>query len=57
VEKANDLLVARRQNGHGVHWSGEMSDSLAALRTLLLNREWEHYWQLADAPALRAAAA
>ncbi len=41
VEKANDLLVARRQKGRGMHWSGEMSDALAALRTLTLNREWD----------------
>jgi hypothetical protein len=45
VEKANDLLVARRQKGHGMHWSGEMSDALAALRTRMLNRGWEQYWQ------------
>jgi hypothetical protein len=45
VEKANDLLVARRQKGHGMHWSGAMSDALAALRTRMLNREWEQYWQ------------
>jgi hypothetical protein len=35
--------VARRQKGKGMHWSGEMSDALAALRTLRLNREWEQY--------------
>jgi hypothetical protein len=56
VEKANDLLVARRQKGKGMHWSGEMSDALAALRTLMLNREWERYWR-PQAPALLLAAA
>lgn len=45
VEKANDLLVARRQKGRGMHWSGETSEALAALSTLMLNREWERYWQ------------
>jgi hypothetical protein len=28
-----------------MHWSGEVSDALAALRTLMLNREWDRYWQ------------
>jgi hypothetical protein len=45
VEKANDLLGARRQKGKGMHWSGETSAALAALRTLMLNREWEQFWQ------------
>jgi hypothetical protein len=45
VEKANDLIVARRQKGRGMQWSLETSDALAALRTLLLNGGWERYWQ------------
>jgi hypothetical protein len=58
VEKANDLLVARRQKGKGMHWSGETSDALAALSTLKLNQEWECYWQQSDGrPAVLAAAA
>jgi hypothetical protein len=58
VEKANDLLVARRQKGKGMHWSGETSDALAALSTLKLNQEWERYWQQRDGqPAVPAAAA
>jgi hypothetical protein len=58
VEKANDLLVARRQKGKGMHWSGETSDALAALSTLKLNQEWERYWQQPQGqPALLAAAA
>ena len=57
VEKANDLLVARRQKGHGMHWSAAMSDALAAVRTLTLNREWEQYWHPEAPPALLAAAA
>jgi hypothetical protein len=44
VEKANDLLVAQRQKGAGMHWSVETSDALAALRTLMLNGGWERYW-------------
>ncbi len=45
VEKANDLLVARRQKHRGMHWSLETSDSLCALKTLMLNHGWELYWQ------------
>jgi len=45
VEKANDLIVARRQKGRGMQWSLETSDALAALRTLMLNRGWDRYWQ------------
>ncbi|MFL5804900.1 MAG: hypothetical protein ACJ8CR_24540 [Roseiflexaceae bacterium] len=45
VEKANDLIIARRQKGRGMQWSLETSDALAALRTLLLNGGWERYWQ------------
>jgi len=37
AEKANDLIVARRQKERGMHWSQETSDALAALRTLMLN--------------------
>jgi len=43
-EKANDLIVARRQKRKGMHWSLETSDALAALQTLMLNRGWELYW-------------
>lgn len=45
VEKANDLLVARRQKHKGMHWSLDTSDSLCALKTLILNHGWELYWQ------------
>jgi hypothetical protein len=45
AEKANDLLVARRQKRGGMQWSVQTSDSLAALRTLTLNDGWDAYWQ------------
>jgi hypothetical protein len=45
VEKANDLIVARRQKNRGMQWSEATSDGLAALRTLMLNGGWERYWQ------------
>jgi hypothetical protein len=44
VEKANDLIVAQRQKGTGMHWSEETSDGLAALKTLMLNGGWDRYW-------------
>jgi hypothetical protein len=45
VEKATDLIVARRQKRGGMQWSQETSVALAALRTLMLNSGWERYWQ------------
>ncbi len=45
VEKANDLIVARRQKNRGMQWSESTSDALAALRTLMLNGGWERCWQ------------
>jgi len=45
VEKANDLIVARRQKNRGEQWSQATSDALAALRTLMLNGGWDRYWQ------------
>lgn len=46
AEKANDLIVARRQKRRGMHWREASSDGLAALRTLLLNQEWDSYWRI-----------
>lgn len=45
AEKANDLIVARRQKRQGMHWSLATSDALAALKTLMLNGGWDLYWQ------------
>jgi len=44
VEKANDLLVSRRQKKKGMHWGVDTSLSLATLKTLVLNQAWEEYW-------------
>ena len=55
AEKANDLLVARRQKHHGMHWQEETSDALCALKTLLLNQGWDTYWQERRVPSLAAA--
>ena len=55
VEKANDLIVARRQKNRGMQWSAATSDGLAALRTLMLNGGWERYWQQREVLPLLAA--
>ena len=55
VEKANDLIVARRQKNRGMQWSAATSDSLAAPRTLMLNGGWERYWQRREVLPLAAA--
>jgi len=55
VEKANDLLVARRQKNRGMQWSKATSDALAALRTLMLNGGWDRYWQQHDVLPILAA--
>ncbi len=56
VEKANEVLVARRQKRGGMHWSLATSDGLTALRTLLLNGGWERYWAAAEVLPLAEAA-
>ena len=45
VEKANDLLVARRQKNRGMQWSEATSDALAALSIKVLNGGWDRDWQ------------
>ncbi len=55
AEKANDLLVARRQKHQGMHWSEETSVALMRLRTLRLNEDWDRYWQQRQLPSLLAA--
>jgi hypothetical protein len=45
AEKANDLIVSRRQKHKGMHWSEATADGLAALKTLVLNNGWDLYWQ------------
>lgn len=45
VEKACDLLVARRQKRKGMHWVERGADALCALQTLWHNRGWDRYWK------------
>jgi hypothetical protein len=55
VEKANDLLVARRQKNRGMHWNIVTSEALARLKMLQLNHEWDAYWAEGRLPSLVAA--
>lgn len=54
AEKGNDQIVAQRQKGAGMRWSQETSDALAALRTLVLNGDWDAYWCHRQLPSLLA---
>jgi hypothetical protein len=54
VEKANDLLVARRQKRRGMHWNLQTSEGLARLKGLVLNHEGDAYWQRRELPRLAA---
>lgn len=54
AEKGNDQIVAQRQKGAGMRWSRETSDALAALRTLVLNGDWDDYWCHRQMPSLLA---
>ena len=45
VEKAVDLLVCRRQKLRGQNWSRTGADRLLCWRQLILNDQWDHYWQ------------
>jgi len=45
VEKAADIIVARRQKHQGMIWSRKGADSIAVLRTIVLNEKWDEYWQ------------
>jgi hypothetical protein len=55
VEKANDLMVARRQKKKGMHWSPETNEALARLQVLMLNHDWDAYWERRQVPQLLAA--
>jgi hypothetical protein len=55
AEKANDLLVARRQKNRGMHWNIVTSEALARLKLLQLNHEWDAYWAEGRPPSLVAA--
>ena len=49
VEKAVDLLVCRRQKLRGQNWSRTGADRLLCWRQMILNDQWDDYWQPAKA--------
>jgi len=44
VEKANDLLVARRQKNTSMQWTRRGGDALLAFKTIQFNKQWDSYW-------------
>ena len=50
VEKANDLLVARRQKHNGMSWSFEGSCSLASTKMVLLNNDIDQWLRTNSLP-------
>ena len=44
VEKANDIIIAHRQKKKGMAWSNNGSESLAILKTLEINQQWQQFW-------------
>ena len=49
VEKTVDLLVCRRQKLRGQNWSRTGGDRLLCWRQMILNDQWDDYWQPAKA--------
>ena len=49
VEKTVDLLVCRRQKLRGQNWSRTGADRLLCWRQMILNHQWDGYWQLPKA--------
>lgn len=47
-EKANDQIVAMRQKKKGTAWSCNGSRSLAIIKAVQLNNQWDSYWSKAS---------
>ncbi len=45
VEKTIDLLVCRRQKLRGQNWSRAGADSVLTFRQMILNQQWDDYWE------------
>jgi hypothetical protein len=45
VEKAADIIVARRQKHQGMIWSRKGANAIAILRTIVLNGKWDSHWK------------
>ncbi len=53
MEKAVDMVVARRFKARGVSWFRRGMSALVRLRILRLNRTWDRYWSGRFAAALQ----
>ena len=53
MEKAVDIVVARRFKGRGMSWFRRGVSALVRLRLLRLNRTWDRYWSARFAESLR----
>jgi hypothetical protein len=53
MEKAVDIVVARRFKARGMSWFGRGVSALVRLRLLRLNRTWQRYWAGRFAALLR----
>jgi len=53
LEKAVDIVVARRFKGRGMSWFRRGVSSLVRLRLLRLNGTWTRYWSERFAAVLR----
>ena len=45
VEKTIDLLICRRLKLRGQNWSRGGADNVVAFREMILNGQWQNYWQ------------
>ncbi len=53
MEKAVDIVVARRFKARGMSWFRRGVSALVRLRLLRLNGTWDHYWSARSAESLR----
>lgn len=45
IEKGGDLVICRRFKLRGMRWSRPGAEAVLAYRLLVLNDEWDSYWQ------------
>jgi len=45
VESAGKQLVVQRAKGPGMHWTADGLESVLALRSISLNRDWDAFWK------------
>jgi hypothetical protein len=45
ADKAGDILICRRMKLRGMRWSRANADKILSIRILVLNGEWDDFWQ------------